>query len=140
MLGSFSETLASLYDESGVSKLLSPLAGFIPKTPNIEGIKTDMPDDALKRLFKRLTSAFSPQTEAMDSGQIMEKQSPGFQFKQISLQRTMLGGDAAMSLDYEQLVTLRQIHNTLLAIQSGVTKTKEPEAELGPMPREILGP
>jgi TP901 family phage tail tape measure protein len=140
MLGSFSKTLASLYDESGVSKLLSPLAGFIPKTPNIEGIKTDMPDDALKRLFKRLTSAFSPQTEAMDSGQIMEKQSPGFQFKQISLQRTMLGGDAAMSLDYEQLVTLRQIHNTLLAIQSGVTKTKEPEAEPGPMPREILGP
>ena len=38
---------------------------------------------------------------------------PGFTFKQTSSARTMLGGEAAENLDFQQLVTLKQIKGIL---------------------------
>ena len=62
---------------------------------------------------------------------------PGFVFKQISLERFMIGGPQRESLEYQQLLTLQMIHGTLttianrLPVPSLVGPPAPPSAALG---------
>lgn len=88
--------------------------GFMDTTaPLLHLLKLDLPKDPAK-LIESLKAGFGLGGGRGDeAGDVSGKQHPGFAFKQISLARTMLGGEAAMQLDFQQLVTLRLIASKL---------------------------
>jgi TP901 family phage tail tape measure protein len=91
----------------------SPLQGFQSAIADAFAklkLNFGLPEDAGDKLvgfMNRLTGGGPPGEGA---GPALGKGNVGFQFKQISLERTMLGGPTAESLDYQQLVQLRQIN------------------------------
>lgn len=122
----------------GLSKMVPPLSGFTPRVKEnlFPLLNLALPKDPFKSLEEKMLRMFSPQkAEAEDFGSMAGKQGPGFAFKQISLERTMLGGETAESLDYQQLVVLRAIDSKLGRIIAA--EGKEPGV-LPPRPRPAL--
>jgi TP901 family phage tail tape measure protein len=133
MLEEMAAASTKLHGPEGLKELME---GFNPS--NIYDalfgkLNTTLPSDAGDKLAEFLKKYFKPYSEGGEFGAMPGKGSPGFQFRQISLQRYMLGGPAAEKLDYQQLIVTQEIRNILINIQRGLeisrNKNESPYAE-----------
>lgn len=109
----FTEYMSPLLD--GFKSMLPPLLLNLAHPPDLIGQAIDK----IRNLFR----PFHEPEE--DMGALGGKQGPGFQFKQISLARTMIGGAALQGLDFQQLLVLRQINNNL-EVMIGLQRGQQP--------------
>jgi TP901 family phage tail tape measure protein len=113
----------NILSEAGIQDLAAPLDGFVSSLKNLPVLNLELPKNFWEQVEEWLRKPVEPHKGSDDSGMVAGKSGPGFQFKQISLERTMLGGEAAERLDYQQLVTMRQLVNrqdSLIGIANGI--------------------
>ena len=75
-----------------------------------------------------------------EAGMLPSKPQVGFQFKQISMERQMLGGPVAETLEYQQLQQMIQMNSHLARIAAantgmgGKDSIRDIEKKIGPLP------
>jgi TP901 family phage tail tape measure protein len=114
--------------------LVSPIDGFEALTENlIPFLKLDLPPDAGTKMQEAMRKFMAPFQSPEDSGgNLLGKGGPGFTFKQLSETRFMTGGQAAETLDYQQLTVLKSMDNKLGIIAAANEKS--------PMDRFAISP
>ena len=78
-------------------------------------IKTDLPENWMGDLKEYINRLLKPTAmEYKDDNTVSPmKGGPGFKFMQLSLEREMIGGEVAEGLEYQQLVTLKNMDSKL---------------------------
>ena len=115
----------------------SPFADFKDTTAPILGLILDLPKTPQKLAEFIKTALGGGKGIGDEASEVSGKSQPGFTFKQISLARTMLGGEAAMQLDFQQLVTLKLIASKLdqmIELAKGKQIYTGPTGEASPQP------
>ena len=87
-------------------------------------INAQLPSDALDKMLQGLKKFMGGITGA-EAPDLIGKESAGFQFKQISLSRYMLGGTFAASLDAQQLNQLHALNEKTRALLEANKKIEE---------------
>jgi TP901 family phage tail tape measure protein len=128
---------AAFTEHLSMMKPLASAFAWIAESPMwrmlFKDINTTLPEDFVSKLVDSYRKMFGPPTEGEGTGEAYGKQGPGFSFKQISLERTMVGGPVAENLDFQQLVTLKMIDQKLgIIIQQRGLNPNAPKPAVGP--------
>lgn len=92
-----------------------------------EKLNLVLPPDAAEKSLEFFKKVFFPSTGEGGMADPLMKGNVGFTAKQISLERTMVGGETANTLDFQQLITLKAIDTKLgVIIQAGGGKVGRP--------------
>jgi TP901 family phage tail tape measure protein len=125
-------------DSKGLLKSLNtPLAGFASTITEALKLNLDLPKELEgSKMMEWMRKFDKPVPEDMP-GLPFHKGGAGFQFKQISQERTMLGGPVNEMLDYQQLTTLQAMDRKLAVIANIIQAREGSPLFMGP-PKSLM--
>ncbi len=102
-----------------------PLKGFTPESMKELSLKLDIPEDETKKIVEQWKKLRSP-TEEGEGGTPFSAGGKIGDFRQISMERMMIGGDAAVTIEQQQLAVLMSIDRKQDNLVNAVKQTKPP--------------